>query len=47
MTQSPLDEYRKQTYDKTVQKLKQEQELRQTSLQKLLTTNSVNQFTKA
>lgn len=36
MTQSPLEEYRKQTYDKTVQKLKDEQELKKTPLQLLL-----------
>jgi len=36
MTQSPLEEYRKQTYDKTLQRLKQEQESRETPMQKLL-----------
>lgn len=36
MTQSPLDEYRKQTYDKTVQKLKDEQEAKKTPLHLLL-----------
>jgi len=46
MTQSPLDEYRELTYDRTIKKLKQEQQLKQTLLQKLLTTKSVSQFTK-
>lgn len=45
MIQNPLDEYRKQTYDKTVEKLKQEQEARKTPLQELL-TKSANQPTK-
>lgn len=33
---SPLEEYRRLTYDKTIQKLKQEQEERETPVQKLL-----------
>ncbi len=41
MTRSPLDEYREQTYDKTVQKLLQEQESRQTPVQKLLAKTDI------
>ncbi len=46
MAQSPLEEYGKRTYDKTVQRLKQEQEARETPLQKLLAAKKDIQPTK-
>ncbi len=42
MTQSPIEEYLSAAYDKTIQKLKQEQESKRTPFQELLTKSAAN-----